>query len=325
MAYKIIIADYYYANVLQEIEILGRLENVEIIDLTRYKEGGIIEPDELIPFIVDADAVIVQFAKLTEKVINSMKKCKIIARYAIGVDNIDIKAAKANGIVVSNVPDYCIEEVSDTAITHIMNCVRALTESNFLIHENRWKYDSIKPLKRFSESTVGLIAFGNIGRRTAEKLRPFGCKILAFDPVFEDFQKYEWVSSVSYDELLSNSDVISIHAPLNEETLHMLDDEAFSKMKDGVSIVNTSRGGLIDENALIRYLEKGRVRRASLDVLDCFDSSYNVSPLLKYPGKVTITPHLGWYSETSIAELQRKVAENIYGFFMTGQPRYKVV
>lgn len=324
MAFKIVIADYYYPDNKQEMEILGKLEGAEIVDLTKVKDGGVIESAELIPYVEDADALIVQFAKVSSDVIAAMKNCKIIARYAIGVDNIDLGAARQKGITVSNVPDYCIEEVSDTAMAHILNCLRATVHANYLIHEDRWNYDTIKPLKRISESAIGLLAFGNIGRRTAEKLRPYGCRILAFDPVFSAKKDYDWVDFVTFDELLAQSDLISVHAPLNDKTRHMLNSDAFGKMKDGVSIVNTSRGGLINEPALIDALKSGRVKSASLDVLDMLDPDYNKSDLLEYPEQVTITPHLGWYSETSIAELQRKVAENVYGMLKNGKPLYKI-
>ncbi len=325
MAYKIVFTDYYYPNNSQELEILNRLDDVEIIDLTKVKAGGIIDADELIPYVKDADAVIIQFGKITAKVIAAMEKCRIIARYAIGVDVVDLNAAAAKGIAVANVPDYCIEEVSDTAVAHILNSLRALTHANHLIHEDAWEYDKIKPLKRISESTIGLLAFGNIGRRTAEKLRAFNCSILAFDPAFTDRESWPWVEFVSAEDLFARSDVISVHAPLNDKTRHMLNAEAFMQMKDGVSIVNTSRGGLIDEKALIDALNSGRVRYASLDVLDMQDAEYNSSELLKFPDQVTVTPHLGWYSETSIAELQRKVGENVYEMLKNGEPLYRVV
>ncbi len=324
MSFKIVFTDYYYPDNSAELEILNKLDSVEIVDLTKIKSGGIIESEELIPYVQDADAVIIQFAKINRRVIEAMEKCKIIARYAIGVDVVDIEAANDKGIAVSNVPDYCIEEVSDTAMSHILNCFRALSHANYLIHKNSWKYESIKPLKRISESTIGLIAFGNIGRRTAEKLKAYDCRILAFDPAFTDKESWPWIEFVSLNEVLEQSDLISIHAPLNNKTEHMFSHDAFIKMKDGSCIVNTSRGGLIDEDALIKSLVSGKIRYASLDVLEGQDADYNISKLLKYPERVTVTPHLGWYSETSIAELQRKVAANVYEMLTNGRPVYRV-
>ena len=322
--YKIVFADYYYPDNEQEVKILEKLGDVEILDLTRIEKGGIKDPDKLMPYISDADAVIVQFAQMSKAVIDSMQKCKIIARYAIGVDNIDLKACAEKGIVVSNVPDYCIEEVSDTAVAHILNCLRSVSRANNLIHEDRWSYEAIKPLKRIAETPVGLVAFGNIARRTAEKLRPWGMPIYAADPFFKDQAKYDWVTFVELDELFKVAEVLSVHAPLSESTRHLINGEAFAKMKDGVCIVNTSRGGLIDEGALVSAISSGKVRAAGLDVLDMMDSDYNRSELLKFSEQITITPHLGWYSESSVKELQRKVAENVFSMLQNGKPNYRV-
>lgn len=221
--YKIIFTDYYYPNNDKEIEILKGLGDVEIVDCTKIKKGGIKEEDEIIKYIEDADAIICQFANISKKVIQNLKKCRIISRYAIGVDNIDVEEAKKKGIVVSNVPDYCIEEVSDSAIAHILNCVRKISFTNKLFYNKLWSYEKIKPICRFSNQTLGLIAFGNIARRVAEKLRPFNLKILTYDPYFkDDDNEYNWVEFVSLKELLTKSDIISVHAPHNKETHHLI-------------------------------------------------------------------------------------------------------
>ncbi len=322
--YRIVFTDYYYPNNNKETEILRGLGDVEIVDCTKIEAGGIKEEDRIIPYVEDADAVIVQFADMSSKVIDRLRKCRIISRYAIGVDNIDVKAANEKGIIVANVPDYCIEEVSDTALSHMLNCLRKLTLANDLLRRNEWSYDKIKPIRRFSDLAVGLIAFGHIGMRLAEKLRPFNMTILAFDPYFTRETNYDWVKFVSLNDLLSLSDIVSIHAPLNEETHHMIDRERFIQMKDGVIVVNTSRGGLIDERALVEALESGKVAAAGLDVLDAADTDYFQSTLLKFPDRVFITPHMGWYSEEAIADLQNKTALNVYEMLKNGKPLYSV-
>lgn len=276
-SYKIVFTDYYYPNNTAEIDILKRLGNIEIVDCTKLFPGGIKEEDKLLEYIADADAIIVQFAKISRKVIEGMKKCKIISRYAIGVDNIDLKAAQEKGIVVSNIPDYCIEEVSDTAIAHIFNCIRKVTQANNLLHESKWAYEKIKPLHRFSSYKVGLLAFGNIARRVAEKLQPWGGTLLAYDPFFKDQEKYPWVKFVSLEELLNQSDIVSIHTPLNEATHHLINREKLALMKNGAILVNTSRGGLIDEVALAESIEAGKIAAAGLDVLEYLDEDYSKS------------------------------------------------
>jgi D-3-phosphoglycerate dehydrogenase len=322
--YKIVFTDYYYPNNNSEIDILIKLGDVEIVDCTKLIPGGIKDEDKVIEYAADADAIIVQFAKISRKVIEQLKNCKIISRYAIGVDNIDLDAAREKGIVVANVPNYCIEEVSDTAIAHIFNCTRKVTRANNLLHSGEWAYAKIKPMHRFSSLIIGLVAFGNIARKVAEKLRPFGVSLMVYDPYFKEQEKYPWVKFVSLEELLAQSDVVSVHAPLNKESHHLINRDRLALMKNGAIIVNTSRGGLIDEVALAEVLETGKIVAAGLDVLEYSDEEYSKSVLTKYPDKVFITPHLGWYSEEAISDLQSKAALNVYEMLKNGRPLYQV-
>jgi D-3-phosphoglycerate dehydrogenase len=321
---KIVFTDYYYPDNNREVDILNKLGDVEIVDCTKIIPGGIKDENKIIEYAAEADAIIVQFAKISRKVIENLKNCKIISRYAIGVDIIDLDAAREKGIVVANVPDYCIEEVSDTAIAHIFNCLRKVTLANNLLRQGEWAYAKIKPIHRFSSHKVGLVAFGHIARRVAEKLQPFGISLMAYDPYFKEQEKYPWVKFVSLEELLAQSDIISVHAPLNKETHHLINRDRFALMKNGTIIVNTSRGGLIDEVALADAIETGKIASAGLDVLEYFDEEYSKSVLTKYPDKVFITPHFGWYSEEAIRDLQSKTAMNVYEMLTNGKPVYQV-
>jgi D-3-phosphoglycerate dehydrogenase len=321
---KIVFTDYYYPDNNREVDILNKLGDVEIVDCTKIIPGGIKDENKIIEYAAEADAIIVQFAKISRKVIENLKNCKIISRYAIGVDIIDLDAAREKGIVVANVPDYCIEEVSDTAIAHIFNCLRKVTLANNLLRQGEWAYAKIKPIHRFSSHKVGLVAFGHIARRVAEKLQPFGISLMAYDPYFKEQEKYPWVKFVSLEELLAQSDIISVHAPLNKETHHLINRDRFALMKNGTIIVNTSRGGLIDEVALADAIETGKIASAGLDVLEYFDEEYSKSVLTKYPDKVFITPHFGWYSEEAIRDLQSKTAMNVYEMLINGKPLYQV-
>jgi D-3-phosphoglycerate dehydrogenase len=321
---KIVFTDYYYPDNNREVDILNKLGDVEIVDCTKIIPGGIKDENKIIEYAADADAIIVQFAKISRKVIENLKNCKIISRYAIGVDIIDLDAAREKGIVVANVPDYCIEEVSDTAIAHIFNCLRKVTLANNLLRQGEWAYAKIKPIHRFSSHKVGLVAFGHIARRVAEKLQPFGISLMAYDPYFKEQEKYPWVKFVSLEELLAQSDIISVHAPLNKDSHHLINRDRFALMKNGAIIVNTSRGGLIDEVALAEAIEAGKIASAGLDVLEYFDEEYSKSVLTKYPDKVFITPHFGWYSEEAIRDLQSKTAMNVYEMLTNGKPVYQV-
>lgn len=322
--HKIVFTDYYYPHNEAERSILQQLEAVEILDCTKVREGGVKDEEGVLEHAAEADALIVQFARISAKVIEGLTRCRIISRYAIGVDNIDVAAAREKGIVVANVPDYCIEEVSDTAIAHMQNCLRKLSLANDLLHRGEWAYERIRPLKRFATLTVGLVAFGHIARRVAEKLKPYGNRILAFDPYFQDRERYDWVEFLPLEDMLGQADVLSVHAPLNQETRHLIDGAQFAMMKGGVILINTSRGALINEEALIRALENGTVALAGLDVLDSPDTEYGRSALLRFPERVFITPHIGWYSEESVRDLQRKTALNVYEMLANGAPLYSV-
>jgi len=238
--------------------------------------------------------------------------------------NIDSKAACEAGIVISNVPDYCMEEVSDNAVAFILGCQKKIFQLNHMLKSNsQWSYEKIKPIRRLSKLTIGLLSFGNIAKKVAEKLRGFDSNIITYDPYFVNKEKYNWVKFVTLDELLNNSDIISIHTPLNKETYHLINKDSIKKMKDGVFIINTSRGGLIDEKALFDGLKSAKIAGAGLDVLEYNDEiDYPKSPLVKLDN-VIITPHTSWYSEDAVYEVQIKTAKNVYKMLSEGKPEYE--
>lgn len=319
--WKIVIADYYYPDLKEEYKVFEQLGETEIVDLTKIAEGGIKEPGELIPYVKDADALIVQFAKVNKEVIDSMERCRVIARYAIGVDTIDVESAAAKGICVANVPDYCIDEVADTAIAHIMNAKRKIARANSLLLAGEFDMAKIRPVGRMENEVLCLIGFGNIARNVAEKMKSFFKEIVVYDPYVKDRGSYPEYRFLDFDEAVSCADVISLHVPLNGTTEHMLSDGAFGLMKQGAAVVNTARGGLIDEAALVRALDMGKVGYCGLDVVST--EEFGSSPLL-HREDVFITPHMGWCSEEAIVELQRKTAENVAETLLFGKPKYCV-
>lgn len=319
---KIVFTDYYYPSIDKELAILAQLgEDVEIVDCTKLIPGGAKVEKELLPYIKDADALIVQFAKIDSSVIEQLDNCKIIARYAIGVDNIDVSAATKKGIYVANVPDYCIDEVADTAMGHILNSVRKMSFARDLLLQGDFSMDALNPIKRIEDCTLGLLGFGNIARNVAKKAAPFFNKIVAYDPYFKDQKSYPTVHFGSLEDVLKESDVLSIHVPLNDSTRGMLGTAEFALMKDGVVLVNTARGPIIDGEALMAALESGKVGFCGFDVIST--ENFADSPLLHHP-KVMLTPHISWNSEGAMDELQRKVAENVVKYFETGRPVYAV-
>lgn len=320
--YKIVITDYYYAGLDIELREFAALAgDIEILDCTTIKPGGLKEPDELIPYVRDADALIVQFASVTAEVIRAMEKCKVIARYAIGVDTIDVDAATERGIWVSNVPDYCTQEVANTAIAHIMNAERKLSVSRDLLLRGDFRPAAIQPAWRMERQTLCLLGFGRIAREVARKMKPFFAHMIAYDPYFKDTADHPDVRFVDFETALAEADVISLHIPLSEETRNMLSRGQFRQMKDGVILVNTARGGLIDEAALLEALDSGKVGFCGLDVLST--EAYASSALLQNE-KVMLTPHIGWYSEEAGQDLRQKVAKNVVAVLTQNRPLYHV-
>ena len=298
---KVVISDYYYESIAQEREII-RQAGGELFDYHCATE------DEVISAAADCDALICQFAPITARVIRAMPRCKVIVRYAIGVDNIDLKAAEEQGVYVCNVPDYSIDEVSNHAIALLMDCVKKLTFLASQVKAGRSSYTVVKPLHRMQGSTLGLMGFGRIPRLVAQKMAGFGLKMIAYDPMLDQQAAQELgVTPVSFEQLLMDSDYLSIHCPLNESTRHIFNQEAFRLMKPTAVLVNTARGAVVDEQALIQALSDGQIAMAGLDVTEQEPVAAD-NPLLKLDNAV-VTPHAAWYSEEAVASLQRKVAE----------------
>jgi D-3-phosphoglycerate dehydrogenase len=258
----------------------------------------------------DADAILVTYAKLPRELIVQLTRCKAIGRFGLGVDNIDLVAAKEKGIAVNYVPDYCIREVSDHAMALLLALIRKIPFSNRLVQGGRWEMPAVVPIRRIEGTVLGLLGFGNIPRLVAPKAKGFGMKVIAFDPYAKlDLFKTAGVDSVDFDTLLKSSDYISVHAPLTPETRGMMNAAAFAKMKKGAYVVNTARGPLIEEAALIGALDAGQVGGAGLDVV-AVEPLAKDSPLLGRDN-VIVTPHTGFYSIEALDELQSKCASDV--------------
>jgi D-3-phosphoglycerate dehydrogenase / 2-oxoglutarate reductase len=228
------------------------------------------DPQSLASLVAGADCVITQFAPVTAAVIEAMQKCKVIVRYGIGVDNVDLKAAAAKRIPVCNVPDYCIDEVADHALAMILDLTRKIMANAALVKAGRWGLaGSIESLHALRDMTVGIVGFGRIGREVAARLRPFKCKLLVFDPVVDaKTVAAAGAKLVGFDELLRASDLVTLHCPSNEKTRYMINADSLAKMKQGAMLVNTSRGTLVKTDALIAALQSGQIAAAALDVTD---------------------------------------------------------
>jgi D-3-phosphoglycerate dehydrogenase len=274
-------------------------------------------PEAILKIAAGADALLVTYAKITADMIAQMKRCRIISRFGIGVDNVDLAAATSARIVVTKVPDYCIDEVSDHALALLLAAARKITQSNAQVHAGRWEMPAVVPIHRLRGAALGLAGFGRIPQLVAPKAKAFGLNVIAFDPfVPRDVFTREGVESVDFAQLLKRSDFISIHTPLMPETRGLFNADAFRQMKPTAYLINTARGPIVDEAALADALDRGRLAGAALDVMP--QEPPVGSPLLGRQN-VIITPHTSFYSEESLLELQRKAAEEVVAV-LTGKP-----
>lgn len=272
----------------------------------------------------DCDAMIVSYAPITAEVINDLTKCKVIVRAGIGVDNIDLEAVSRKGIMVANIPDYCQNEVADHAMALFLSCVRKVAFLNARVKASSWDVNEAKPIPRLRGKLFGLFGLGSIGQRTAERAKAFGMNVCSYDPYMpqEVFDKLGVKRFHDFDEFLASVDFLSIHAPLTEETKHIINLQNLKKMKRTAFIVNTSRGPLVSESDLYVALKEGIIAGAGLDVLE------NEPPSWPFPlselDNVILTPHAAFYSEESELELRRKAAQEVVRTLREGRPKHWV-
>jgi D-3-phosphoglycerate dehydrogenase len=280
-------------------------------------------PEDILAIAREADGLLVCYAKVTADMIAQLKRCKIIARFGIGVDSVDIDAATRAGIIVTNVPEYCEDEVSDHAMALLLSLIRKIPFANKQTHAGTWSMPAVVPIHRLRGSVLGLAGFGKIPRLVAAKAQAFGLQVQTYDPyVSAEATAKLGVKSVSLSELLSTSDYISVHAPLTPETNHMFNAAAFHQMKRTALLVNTARGPLVDVEALADALDQKLIAGAALDVLPQEPPPANFR--LFGRDDVILTPHTSFYSVESLVELQTKAAQQIALVLSGKEPRYPV-
>jgi len=279
-------------------------------------------PESVMKLAADADAVLVTYAKINADMIRQMKKVRIISRFGIGVDNVDLDAATAQGIVVTKVPDYCIDEVSDHAMALLLSLVRKIPFASARAHAGRWEMPAVAPIHRLRGRTLGLVGFGRIPQLVAPKAQAFGLRVISYDPyVPKSVMDQAGVGQVEFAELVKTSDYISIHSPLLPETHHLFNADVFRMMKPDALLVNTARGPVVDEAALARALDAKQLAGAALDVLE--QEPPVASPLFGRDN-VVLTPHTSFYSVESLEELQTKAAEEVVRVLSGEPPRNPV-
>ena len=312
--YRVAITDYVFPDLEEEHRVLSEI-GAHIVSGQCHTE------DEVIELCKGADAVLVCYAPVTARVIDSLDRCKIIARYGIGVNNVDVRRATEKGILVTNVPDYCIDEVSDHALGLLLALARKIPHLDRTVKSGLFDFKAWRPMFRLRGKVLGLMALGKIGQALTPKAQSLGLQVIAYDPfVPAAVADSLGVKLVTWDQLLSESDFISIHSPLTPETRHAFSTEAFRKMKRTAYLINTARGEIIDEEALAQALETGQIAGAALDVL-ADETTVSRNKLLRFDN-IIITPHAAFYSEESTVELQRKAAEQVLAALKGVRPRY---
>lgn len=303
--FRVVLTDYMYETIQPFYDVYNQYEDIEFVPLQLTEKRDILRETEF------ADAVMVHFDQIDKDVISNLKNCRIIARSAVGYDNIDLDAASAAKIPVTNVPDYCVEEVSNHTLMMILNSAKKFNQLEANVKKGLWGDFAIaKPIHAIRGQTLGLLGCGRIARCLAVKAQVFGIKVIAYDPYIKpEAVKDFGVTLVSREELLAQSDFISMHLLLNEDTRKSINADFFKKMKNSAIFVNTARGGLVDEDALIEALRTGEIAGAALDVLteEGIDKD---APLQKFDN-VIITPHAAWYSEQAFYTLLTSAAQEV--------------
>ena len=276
--------------------------------------------EEKLRQVSNADAIMVREATVSRPMIEAMQQCRVIVRYGVGVDNIDSQAAKEKGIYVANVPDYGSEDVAEHALALLLAATRRIATRNRDVRDGQWGIGQREPMFRLAGKILGVVGFGRISRCFVQKASGFGFKrILVVEPLLTDEQASQaGVTRVNLDTLCREADFISLHAPLTPDTHHLIGEAELAKMKPSAVLVNTSRGGLIDEQALINALLQKRIFAAGLDVFESEPLSAK-SPLLQMDNTLC-TDHTAWFTEESVVELQSKAAHEVRRAFEGEHP-----
>jgi phosphoglycerate dehydrogenase-like enzyme len=280
-------------------------------------------PEQIIAAGHDADILLAQYAPITRKVFESLPKIRIVSRYGVGVDNIDLEAAQEFGVWVANVPDYGVREVATHALGMALALVRHLLFFDKSVRDGEWYYRGTGTLRRPSDLTFGVLGHGRIGSAIAQMAAPSFRRVMACDPYLPESAWPDNILRVDHDELFRQSDVISLHVPLTDETHNMVNRHQLGQMPHGGYLVNTARGGVVNLDDLLWALDHGGLAAAALDVLPDEPPPAD-HPILAHT-RVLLTPHSAFYSEEAEQELRRKAVQNIFSWAESGRPPYVLV
>ena len=281
-------------------------------------------PETLIPLVSDADAVITQFAPIKSDIIAAMTKARVIVRYGIGVDNVDLTAAREKGIPVCNVPDYCIDEVADHTLAFILGATRQIVPNTLHIRGGKWGLPiPLENMRTLRDLTVGIVGFGRIGREVASRLAPFKCRRVVFDPIASpDSIKAAGCEPADLNSLIEQSDVLTLHCPSTDQTRRMLNTASIARMKRGSILINLARGDLIETSALVSALQSGQISVAALDV--CDPEPIPADSPLRQLENVIVASHIASASVKAVRKL-RETAANIAAMALRGEKLPNIV
>ncbi|HKP05950.1 MAG TPA: C-terminal binding protein [Microbacterium sp.] len=308
----VLVTDYTWDSLDRESAILADAGATLVV-----AETG--EEAELVRLVDDADAILTCFARVTPEVVRAGRNLKVIGRYGIGTDNIAVDEATRLGIPVTNVPDYCVAEVAEHTLAVILGLVRSIALYDRNVRNGDWSLAAGAPIHRLHGRTLGLVGFGSIARAVASRASALGLRVLAHTrSAPADEVRACGAEPVSLEELTTRSDIISLHVPHTADTNRMVDAAFLAAMKPGAYLVNTARGGVVDQDALVAALDSGWLGGAGLDVFTP-ERIVGDHPLLQHP-RVIATPHVAFYSEESIAELATRAAENVAAILTGRRP-----
>ncbi len=266
--------------------------------------------DDVVARCADADGLLVQYAPITGRVLEALPRLRVVSRYGVGVDTVDVEAASRRGVVVANVPHYGTEEVSDHALALLLTMARATARLHSSVRAGHWDFSAAGPLHRIAGRVLGVVGFGAIGRAVARKARAFGYRVVAYEVTAEVGGTAEdGTPFVTLDDLLGQAHAVSLHVPYLPATHHLIDEARLRRMRPDALLVNTARGGLVDTAALVRVLDEGHLAGAALDVLETEPPAAD-DPVVRHP-RVVLTPHTGWYSEESVTVLKETCVRNV--------------
>jgi len=300
---KVIITDHVFKNFEMEKQVFSG-------NKVAFSVNNCTTGEEVIASGKDADGILVTFAPITEKVIRHLSNCKIIVRYGIGTDNVDLQAAKNKGIKVCNVPDYGTDEVADHTISLALSLARQLQWVESQLRNGQWFTTTPQPIQAFREMNFVSLGFGRIARAVLHRAKAFGFQLFAYDPFVDpEAMKKEGVSAIDFEGALKIADILSLHLPLNQQTQHMINYETMQQMKKSSILLNTSRGGLINTPELAKALDQELIAAAGIDVFE--QEPLPADHPLRKAKNALLTSHIAWYSEASIRRLQKSTAEEI--------------